>query len=96
MNELSLDGFRHAIRQTYGSESQLVGRVSVDERVEGDRVWQGEVLIFALLDNPISTRCYAWETNRRVTTVLHAGPIDSPIKAVRTSIQSDEGRAGET
>jgi hypothetical protein len=95
MNELSLDGFRHAIRQTYGSESQLVGRVRVDERAEGEPVWQGEVLIFALLDNPISTHCYAWETNGRVTAVLHAGPIDSPLEAVRASILADEGQAPE-
>ena len=85
MNELSLDRFRHAIRQTYGSESQLVGRERVDERFEGDPVWQGEVLIFDLLDNQIATRCYAWEKNGRVTAVLHTGPIDSPVKAVRAS-----------
>ena len=86
MNDLPVDGFRHVIRKTYGSESQLVGREPVDERSEGKPVWQGEVLIFDLLDNPIATRCYAWETNGRVTTVLHSGPIDSPLKAVRASI----------
>jgi hypothetical protein len=42
-----------------------------------------------LLDNPIATRCYAWETNGRVTAVLHVGPIDSPLKAVRASILAD-------
>jgi hypothetical protein len=92
MNELCLDGFRHAIRQTYGSESQLVRRVRVDERVEGEPVWQGEVWSFALLDNHISTRCYAWETNGRVTAVLHTGPIDSPLKAVRVSILATKAR----
>jgi hypothetical protein len=89
MNEISLDGFRHAIRQTYGSESQLVGRERVDEYFEGEPVWQGEVLVFDLLDNSISTRCYAWETNGRVTAVLHVGPIDSPVKAVRASILAE-------
>jgi len=86
MNELSIDRFRHAIRQTHGSESQLVGRERIDERFEGERVWQGEVLIFDLLDNPMSTRCYAWEVDGQVTAVLHIGPIDSPLKAVRASI----------
>ena len=46
VNELPLDGFRRAIRQTYGSESQLVGRERVDEYCDGEPVWQGEVLIF--------------------------------------------------
>jgi hypothetical protein len=84
MNELSLDGFRHAIRENYGSECQLVGRERVDEPV-----WQGEVLIFDLLDNPISTRCYAWETDGQVTAVLHTGAIDSPLRAVQASILTD-------
>ena len=86
MNELSLDGFRHAIRAAHGSESQLVDRVRVDERFEGEPVWQGEVLIFDLLDNQIATRCYAWEKDGQVTAVLHTGAIDSPVKAVRASI----------
>jgi len=95
VNELSLDGFRHAIRATHGSECQLVGRERVDEYFEGEPVWQGEVLIFDLLDNPLSTRCYAWETNGQVTAVLHTGPIDSALKAVRASILADaeEGSA---
>jgi hypothetical protein len=42
-----------------------------------------------LLDNQISTRCYAWETNGKVTAVLHSGPIDSPLKAVQASIMAD-------
>jgi hypothetical protein len=84
MNELSLDGFRHTIRENYGSECQLVGRERVDEPL-----WQGEVLIFDLLDNHIASRCYAWENDGRVTAVLHTGPINSPVKAVRASIPAD-------
>jgi hypothetical protein len=95
MNELSMDGFRHAIRATHGSESQLVGRERVHETFEGETVWEGEVLIFDLLDNPISTRCYAWEVDGRVTAVLHTGPIDSPLKAVRASILAAEGEVPE-
>ena len=90
LNELSLDGFRHAIRETHGSECQLVGRERIDERFEGDPVWQGEVLIFDLLGNQMATRCYAWEKNGRVTAVLRTGPIDSPLKAVQASIMADE------
>ena len=86
MSELSLEGFRHAIRKMHGSESQLVGRERVDEYFEGEPVWQGEVLIFDLLGNQLATRCYAWETNGQVTAVLHSGPIDSAVKAVKASI----------
>jgi hypothetical protein len=90
MNELSIDGFRHAIRKMHGSECQLVGRQYVHEIFEGETVWQGEVLIFDLLGNQMATRCYAWELDGQVTALLHSGPIDSPLKAVQASIMADE------
>jgi hypothetical protein len=91
MNELSLDKFRRAIRATHGCESQLVDRVHVEEHGEGGPVWQGDVLVFALLGNNISTRCYAWEVEGGITAVLHAGPIDSAVKAVRAAMLPDSG-----
>ena len=91
MNKPSLDAFRHEIRNTYGSECQLVGRERVD-----DPLWQGEVLIFDLLASELATRCYAWETNGQVTAVLHTESIDSPIKAVRASLLADPSRDTST
>ena len=73
----------------HGSECQLVGRERVHETFEGETVWEGEVLIFDLMDNNISTRCYAWEVDGQVKAVLHTGPIDSPVKAVRASILAE-------
>jgi hypothetical protein len=86
MSTLSIDAFRDAIRKSYGSECQLVGRERVHEIVVGSKVWEGEVLIFDLLGSDMAMRCYGWETNGEVTAVLHSGPIDSPVKAVRASI----------
>jgi hypothetical protein len=93
LNELSIDGFRHAIRATHGSECQFVGQ-RVHESFEGETVWEGEVLIFDLLGNQLATRCYAWEVDGRVTAVLHTGPINSPLRAVQASIMADEPTAG--
>jgi hypothetical protein len=93
VNELSIDGFRHAIRATHGSESQFVARERVDEYFEGDPVWQGEVLVFELLDHPKAKRCYAWEVDGRVTAVLGLGPINSALRAVQASIMADEPTA---
>jgi hypothetical protein len=90
LNELPIDSFRHAIRKMHGSECQLVDRVRVHETFEGETVWEGEVLVFDLLGNQLSTRCYAWEVDGRVTAVLHTGPINSALKAVQASILADE------
>ena len=32
---------------------------------------------------------YCWEVDGRVTAVLHTGPIDSPLMAVRASIMEE-------
>ena len=64
-------------------------RVDVVETFEGDTVWEGEVLVFDLIDHPTAQYCYAWEVDGQVTSVLHTGPIDSPVKAVRASILAD-------
>ncbi len=86
MNELAIPGFERAIRETHGSESELIERVRVDEQFEGDPVWQGEVLVFRLLDHPEADRCYCWEVDGSVTAVLGVAGVDSAIKAVRASI----------
>ena len=47
------------------------------------------MLVFELLDHPTASKCYAWEVDGEVTAVLHVGPVDSPVKAVRASILAD-------
>ena len=86
MNELPLAGFQHAIRQTHGAQSRFLSRERVVEKFEGETVWEGEVLVFQLLDHPTVARCYAWEVDGEVTAVLHEGPVDGPQAAVRAAI----------
>ncbi len=81
--------FQHAIRQTHGARSQLLTREHVVEKFEGETVWEGEVLVFPLRDHPTVHLCYAWEVDGQVTAVLHEGPVDSPLAAVRASILPD-------
>ncbi len=90
MNELSIKGFKDAIRQTHGAEAVLVEHVHVNERFEAEPVWEGEVLVFDLLDHPTAYVCYAWEVDGQVTAVLHLPPVNSPQKAVRAAILSEE------
>ena len=64
----------------------------VTETFKGETVWDGAVQIFDLIDHPTAQRAYAWShavegsENRRFVVVLHIGPVDSPLKAVRASI----------
>lgn len=90
MNELPILDFEHAIQATHGTRSDLLERVPVHETFEGEPVWEGEVLVFQLLDHPAASRCYAWEVDGRVTAVLGVGAVDSPVMAVRASILADK------
>ncbi len=90
MNEIGVFAFHDAIRETHGVRSQLIERVSVVETFEDDTVWEGEVLVFRLLDHPSTSKCYAWEVDGQVTAVLHTGPVDSPVAAIRASILAEE------
>ena len=88
-NEIATEGFQRAILQAHGARSQLITRERVVEKVEGEAVWEGEVLVFALKNHPAHL-CYAWEVDGRVTAMLHEPPVDSPQAAVRAAILSEE------
>ena len=70
----------------HGSRSWLVATVRVEERLQDEPVWEGDALVFALMDHPDAKVCYAWETHGQVTALLHTGPINSPLRAVQASI----------
>ena len=86
MNEKPLSYFEKAIMATHGVGARLLRRERVVESFEGVTVWEGEVLIFDLLDHPSALWCYAWEVDGEVTAVLHEPPVDSAQAAVRASI----------
>jgi hypothetical protein len=88
MNQISISKFEQAIEATHGARSMLLRREHVVERFQGKTVWEGEVLVFALDDHPTARRCYAWEVDGQVTTVLGVPPVDSAQAAVRAAIAS--------
>ena len=56
----------------------------------------GVVEVFELIGHPAVPKVYAWvrdtddpQKPRRHVTVLHVGPVDSPVAAVRASIARD-------
>ncbi len=51
MSELPISAFEDAIYATHGCRSEVRWRVSVREEFEGVTVWEGEVLVFDLLDH---------------------------------------------
>jgi hypothetical protein len=87
-----IEELQDVIKHLHGVESTHVESVPVKETFQGKNVWEGIVEVFDLIGHPKATRLYAWayKTDNpkrpRHVTVLHIGPVDSPLKAVRAAI----------
>jgi hypothetical protein len=81
------------IHKLHGSDSTHIESVPIKETFRGQTVWEGIVEVFELHNHPKANRIYAWahETDNpdkpiRHVTVLHLGPVDSALRAVRAVI----------
>ncbi|MBI1814361.1 MAG: hypothetical protein HYR72_05245 [Deltaproteobacteria bacterium] len=85
---------RKTIRDLHGLDSQHVESVPVNETVNGEPVWQGDVEVFAIRGHPNAQRAYAWsyrgdDDTLHHVAVLGVAPINSAIDAVRAAIVTD-------
>jgi len=85
-SDVPISNFERAIKETHGAKARLLGRERVDQPFGGAHAWRGEVLVFELLDHPSASRCYAWEVEGGITTVLGGGTVDTAIGAVRAFV----------
>jgi hypothetical protein len=94
MDPAGLPALVDAIRHLHGADATWIESVTICETFNQATVWEGEVQVFDLRGHPTAKRAYAWShategTKRRFYAVLHEGPVDSPVKAVRASIVAD-------
>ena len=100
MSILKVDDLQRAIEDQHGGHATLVSVEPVDERYNGQIVWEGEVHVFDLDGHPKATRAYAWSSlvdgsdRRRFYAVLHLGPIRSAQDAVRAAIVAEHRTKG--
>lgn len=98
MIEVEADQLREAVESQHGGRATLVQAVPVNEAFQGKPVWQGVVHVFDLEGHPTATRAYAWSHSiegtdrRRFYAVLHLGPVNSPLDAVRAAIVAERDR----
>lgn len=96
-----IEELHDVIRRLHGVESTHVESVPIKETFQGKTVWDGIVEVFDLKNHPKAQRLYAWayETDNpkrpRHVTVLHMGPVTSPLAAVQAAIVQ-EYRANES
>ena len=87
-----IEELRDVIRRLHGVDSTHIESVPIKETFQGKTVWEGIVEVFELRGHPKASKVYAWayETDNpkkpKHVTVLHLGPITSPLLAVRAAI----------
>ncbi len=98
-DDVSIDELRQAVEHLHGVPAKFIEAVEVDERFNGEVVWQGAVKVFDVTGHASgATRAYAWSyrtegTRRRFKAVLGVPPVDGPLMAVRASIMADVQKA---
>ena len=101
MDDSSAEYIRLAVEGLHDCKAEFKEKVHVTETFEGETVWEGDVYIFDIFDNPESDICYAWSSpipqsdQQRYYAVLHQGSVKSAKDAVKTSILGDDQKGGE-
>jgi hypothetical protein len=96
----SAAALKNAIESQHGGTATLAQSVPVKETNAGAVVWDGVVHVFDLEGHPTASRTYAWSSpiegndKRRFFAVLHAGPVKSPVDAVRAAIVAEQRKKG--
>lgn len=92
MLEVSPHQLKAFVESRHRGKARLLQVVPVKETFAGQTVWEGAVSIFDIAGNPAATRAYGWSSpiegseKRRFFAMLHVGPIDSPLAAIRAAI----------
>ena len=90
--DVTADQLQRAVEGQHGGKATLFYVAHVQERFDGQTVWDGHVHVFDLEAHPNATRAYdrsspvEGSNNRRFCAVLHLGGIQSPVDAVRAAI----------
>jgi hypothetical protein len=83
------------IRSVHKCESVHAESLPLNVDAGGKIIWQGRVEVFTLKGHPKAKRCYAWmhppARPTQCKVVLEIPPIDSPRKAVYSTVLKESG-----
>ncbi len=91
--------YQNAIRHMHGHESTYVETSQVHEKLGDETVWQGDVHVFDLVNQPQAKRCYSWSFlndrgKRQFVAVIGVGPVVDPVTAVRAYLVRESQKRG--
>ena len=90
--KLHIERSKSAIERTHHCQAKWVATGAIEHKVEGERIWKGEVETFVLIGHPKARRAFGWvqpgrgQTGEpRFVVVLEIPPVISAQTAVHTS-----------
>lgn len=91
-----IERLKLALEHLHKCSAVHVSTVPVNEKFNGQTVWQGEVEVFDLTGHPKARRAYGWshrdgknDEGERFVAVLEIPPVESAATAVRAQIVKD-------
>jgi hypothetical protein len=88
MNEEYLRGIQNAIRQKRGCESLHLRSTPITEEFNGEKIWEGMVELFALINCGEAEFCYAWGTKSASGKMEYVTILSPPIKSAREAVMA--------
>jgi hypothetical protein len=92
---VDLASLKLSLETQHGGTATFAQSVPVKETHDDAVVWEGVVHVFDLAGHPTASRAYAGSSpiegsdKRRFFAVLHQGPVNSPLDAVRAAIVAE-------
>jgi hypothetical protein len=91
-----IEELQSVIEKLHHGHAKHIETVPVKEVFNGETVWEGEVEVFDLVDNPDASRVFSWaydyedtEKPTQHVTVLQIPPATTPENAVKAAIVSE-------
>ena len=81
---------KQIIKERFGCDAQFAGFQQVNEKFNGQTIWQGTVETFDLIGHRTAKTVFVWQdiehAQRKIFTVLKIPPADSLQNAVKMVI----------
>jgi quinol monooxygenase YgiN len=84
--ELRISDLKRVIRSRHDADSHLVAAEHIVHQVGGTTIWEGDVLVFHLVGHPIASKCFVWEMQGEVQSVLRGPLVPTAEEAVRQTV----------
>lgn len=85
MKDGYMEALKEAVQEQLGCASSVVSTEHFRETHDGNVVWDGDMVLFDLINHPTARQCYAWANEKdgkwHSVVVLKTPKTDSPKKA---------------